>query len=172
MEQLTANTAYTASAATAMCPPPPSAAETYPIGARLRALHPTDYVFLFLTWHRLGFDEERLRQYCRFPCQVGGEGAVRGGAEVCGEVPGGAGPRFCAVVRSCPQGTLVLANQCCMFCVACRSSCVPTRLESSKSCRWRACAASTSTTMPCWTSAHSPLQTPLVRNQAGHVPND
>ncbi|PRW32840.1 glycosyl transferase [Chlorella sorokiniana] len=47
-----------------------AATETYPIDAHLAQLRPTDHVFLFLTWHRLGFDGERLRQYRRFPCQV------------------------------------------------------------------------------------------------------
>lgn len=30
----------------------------------------TDYVFLLLTWHRLGVHPDRLRRYASFPCQA------------------------------------------------------------------------------------------------------
>lgn len=45
-------------------------AGTYPIDAHLDKLGPTDHVFLFLTWHRMGFYPERLQRYARFPCQA------------------------------------------------------------------------------------------------------
>lgn len=48
-----------------------ASAGRYPIDAHLRRLGPCDHVFLFLTWHRLGFDTQRLRCYAAFPCQAG-----------------------------------------------------------------------------------------------------
>ena len=43
---------------------------TYPVDARLARLGPADHVFLFLTWHRIGFHPERLQQYSHFPCKA------------------------------------------------------------------------------------------------------
>lgn len=45
-------------------------ADTYPIDAHLEQLKGEDHVFLFLTWHRIGFFPERLKRYAEFPCQA------------------------------------------------------------------------------------------------------
>ena len=42
----------------------------YPIDTHLSSLNPNNHVFLFLTWHRIGFHPKRLAQYQDFPCGI------------------------------------------------------------------------------------------------------
>jgi len=44
----------------------------YPVDVYLKEMHPTDCVFLLLTWSMIGLDTQRYEQYQSemFPCQV------------------------------------------------------------------------------------------------------